>query len=77
MDGSRTRDLLTSVLPDELIETRAEELEVVERDRKVDIVALVWTLMLGVAGGGRADAGLASPRLHVGGRPLSRPVELR
>jgi len=47
MDGSRTRALLTSALPDEFIEIRADELEVVERDRKIDVVALVWTLILG------------------------------
>lgn len=47
MDGRRTRDLLTSELPNEFIELRAEELDVVERDRKLDVVALFWTLILG------------------------------
>jgi hypothetical protein len=47
MDGTHTRDLLTSVLPDSFIETRAEEVGAVERQRKVDIVTLVWTMILG------------------------------
>jgi hypothetical protein len=46
-EGSRTRDLLASALPDEFIEIRADELEVVECDRKIDVGALVWRLIVG------------------------------
>ena len=53
MDSKLTVDLLTSVLPDWLIEKHAEQLEVVERLRKVDPVVLVWTLVLGFPAGAK------------------------
>lgn len=53
MDGNRTTELLTTALPGWLIEKFADELDVVERDRKVDIVVLVWTLILGFPAGAK------------------------
>jgi IS4 transposase len=47
MDCNRIREHLTNVLSDDFIEIRAEELGVLERDRKIDVVTLVWTLILG------------------------------
>ena len=73
MDGSRTRDLLTSVLPDDFIEIRAEEVEAVERDRKVDIVALVWTLVLGwPAAAERTLASLRRAYMWAAGHEIAR-----
>jgi putative transposase len=51
MDGRLTKEILTSALPDSLIETYAEALGVVERQRKVDVVVLIWTLILGFPAG--------------------------
>ena len=41
------RSTLKGVLPDDEIRRHAEELGVVRRKRKVDIVALAWALILG------------------------------
>jgi hypothetical protein len=43
------RRRLTSLFPAELIEDIARERDVVQRNRKIDITALVWTLILGFA----------------------------
>lgn len=73
MDGSRTRDLLTSTLPDEFIETRADELEVVERHRKIDVVTLVWTLILGwPAAAERTLASLRRAYMWAAGHEVAR-----
>lgn len=73
MDGSRTRDLLTSVLPDNFIEIRAEEVEAVQRDRKVDVVALVWTLVLGwPAAAERTLASLRRAYMWAAGHEIAR-----
>lgn len=53
MNGKLTTEILAKVLPDWLIESLAEDLEVVERNRKVDIVLLVWSLILGFPAGAR------------------------
>lgn len=53
MDGRLTSRLLAKTLPDGLIEHWAEEHEVVERERKVDIVVFVWTLILGFPAGAK------------------------
>ncbi len=63
------RGQLTSVLPAARIRARARELGVVRRERRVDIVALVWTLALGFgAGAERTIAGLR----HAFGRATGR-----
>ncbi len=43
------RRRLTSLFPAELIEDIARERDVVQRDRKIDITMLVWTLIMGFA----------------------------
>ncbi len=40
---------LTSLFPPEFLEEYAEELGVVERDRKLQIPALVWAFVFGFA----------------------------
>lgn len=53
------RQQLTSILPAARIRARARQLGVVRRQRRVDIVAFVWTLALGFgAGAERTIAGL-------------------
>jgi hypothetical protein len=49
--GKLTVEFLTSFLPEFVVETFADQLGVVERDRKVDPVLLVWTLVLGFPAG--------------------------
>ena len=53
MDGRLTTEILTSALPDSLIEKVADAYDLVERERKVDIVVLVWTLILGFPAGAK------------------------
>lgn len=53
LDDRSLIELLTSTLPDFIIEQWARQLEVVERERNVDIVLLVWTLVLGFPAGAR------------------------
>ncbi len=48
------RRRLTSLFPTELIEDTARERDVVQRDRKIDITMLVWTLIMGFAVDGEA-----------------------
>ncbi len=48
------RRRLTSLFPAELIEDIARERDVVQRDRKIDITMLVWTLIMGFAVDGEA-----------------------
>ena len=50
-DDSHISNLLAISLPDALIEKLAVATEAVERERHVDIVMLVWTLVLGFDGG--------------------------
>ena len=45
---------LTSLFPSGMIDDLAREREVIERDRKIDVRMLVWTLVLGFAAGGEA-----------------------
>lgn len=73
MDSTLTVDLLTSVLPDWLIEKHANELDVVERLRKVDPVVLVWSLVLGFpAGAKRTIASLRRRFKQVSGQDIAR-----
>ena len=51
MDGTLTVEVLKRCLPDFVIEKFADQLDVVERQRKVDIVMLVWSLILGFPAG--------------------------
>jgi putative transposase len=53
LDDSWLLELLTTTLPDFIIEKWARQLDVVERERKVDIVLLVWSLILGFPAGAR------------------------
>ena len=57
---SHIRDSLTSLISPQLIRRRARDLGVVKRQRKVDVVALVYTLVLGFDRG--AKRSLASLR---------------
>lgn len=52
-DDSPIRLYMTNLLRDSVIATCAERLGVVERQRKVDIVCLVWTLILGFGAGSK------------------------
>ena len=54
LSSDTVRSLLTSLFPSEMIEDLAHEREVVQRDRKIDIRMLVWTLVTGFAAGGEA-----------------------
>jgi hypothetical protein len=47
--GSRTRSALTSPIPPRRIRILAREIGALRRQRKVDIVALVYSLVLGFA----------------------------
>jgi putative transposase len=55
MDGTILRETLQAILPASLIEEAAEELGVVERDRKLEIVKLVYSLVLSA---GSDDSGV-------------------
>lgn len=55
MDGTILRETLQSILPELLIEKAAEDLGVIERDRKRDIVKLVESLVLSA---GSDDSGV-------------------
>ena len=46
---SHIRRQITSLISPQLIRRRSRDLGVVQRQRKVDIVALVYTLILGFA----------------------------
>ena len=48
LNDSHIGNLLAISLPDALIEKLAVATETVERDRKVDIVMLVWTAGVGI-----------------------------
>ena len=58
--GNHIRNALTSLISPQLIRRRARDLGVVKRQRKVDVVALVYTLVLGFDRG--AKRSLASLR---------------
>jgi len=47
--STRLMRRLTSLFPPEFLEEYAEELGVVERDRKLQIPALVWAFVFGFA----------------------------
>ena len=49
LSPSLIRRRLTSLFPAERIEDIARERDVVQRNRKIDITTLVWTLILGFA----------------------------
>jgi len=49
--SSRIMRRLTALFPSEFLEEHAEELGVVERDRKLQIPAFVWTFVFGFAAG--------------------------
>ncbi|MFB6295304.1 MAG: IS4 family transposase, partial [Halobacteriales archaeon] len=51
-DGVTSR--LTSLFPSGMIDDLAQECEVVERDRKIDVRMLIWALVMGFAVGGEA-----------------------
>lgn len=53
MDGTLTVEYLKRCLPDFLIERFADEYDVVERERKVDVVVFIWTLILGFPAGAK------------------------
>jgi hypothetical protein len=48
------RRRLSSLFPAEVVEDIARERDVVQRNRKIDITTLVWTLILGFAVNGEA-----------------------
>ena len=54
LSSRAVRTLLTSLFSSEMIDDLAQERGVVERDRKIDIKMLVWTLVIGFAVGGEA-----------------------
>ena len=73
MDGTLTVDILKRCLPHAVIEEFADELEVVERQRKVDVVVLVWSLILGFpAGAKRTIASLRRRFEQVGSCEIAR-----
>ncbi|ADE02119.1 ISH8-type transposase ISHvo13 (plasmid) [Haloferax volcanii DS2] len=68
------RRRLTSLFPGELIEDIARERDVVQRHRRIDVTALVWTLILGFAVGGesRTIAGFQRAYAAATNQTLSR-----
>jgi len=73
MKGKLTVEFLTSFLPEFVVERFADRLGVVERDRKVDPVLLVWTLVLGFpAGAERTLASLRRRFQQVAGLTIAR-----
>lgn len=73
MKGKLTVEFLASFLPEFVVETFAEQLGVVERNRKVDPVLLVWTLVLGFpAGAERTLASLRRRFQQVAGLTIAR-----
>lgn len=50
---SSIADKLTSLVPDSLIETQSRAFDVVQRERKIDVVCLVWTMILGFSAGSK------------------------
>jgi putative transposase len=50
---STIRDVLTSIISTQLIRRRAKKLNAVKRERRVDIAALVYTLVLGFERGAK------------------------
>lgn len=58
------RRRLTSLFPAELIEGIAHERDAVQRYRKIDITMLVWSLILGFAGGGETRSIAAFQRTY-------------
>jgi len=54
LSSAAVQSLLTSLFPSEMIEDLARQREVVQRDRKIDVRMLVWTLVVGFAAGGEA-----------------------
>ncbi|AWV90585.1 IS4 family transposase [Bradymonas sediminis] len=63
IDSKQTLEFLTTFLPDFVIEKYARALGVVVRERKVDPVMLVWTLVLGFPAGSKRT--IASLRRRV------------
>ena len=83
-DNSHISNLLAITLPDGLMEKLAEITGAVQRDRKIDIVTLVWTLVLGFDAGTKRSlaslrrkfqqhSGLSIARSSFHGR-LTRPM---
>lgn len=71
--SSPVRLFLASPLYDSLIEYCAEKLGVVQRHRKVDVVCLVWTLILGFGTGSkRSIASLRRTYQAISGHRLAR-----
>ncbi len=63
---------LTSLFPSEFLEEHAEELGVVERDRKLQIPAFVWAFVFGFAAGeSRTLAGFRRSYNSTADKPLS------
>ena len=60
MDGTILRETLQAILPASLIMETAEELGVVERARKLEIVKLVYSLVLSA---GSDDSGVLAEAL--------------
>ena len=73
LQSTSLRSTLKSVFPDALVFRYARELKVVRRIRKVDIVALVWTLVLAFQiGADRTIEGLRHGYQKTAGRGLVR-----
>jgi len=72
-DDSHITNLLAMMLPDGLIEKLAENTGAVQRERKIDIVMLVWTLVLGFdAGTKRSLASLRRKFQQFSGLSIAR-----
>ena len=73
LQSTSLRSTLKSVFPDAVVFRYARELKVVRRLRKVDIVALVWTLVLAFqVGADRTIEGLRHGYQKTAGRGLVR-----
>lgn len=71
-NNSAIRTYLANLLQDPIIAAHAAVLGVVQRERKVDVVCLVWTLVLGFgAGSKRSIASLRRTYIAVSGHTLA------
>ena len=74
IQSTTLRSCLKTVLPDAVIRRRADEFGVVRRKRKIEIAALVWTLVLGFqVGADRTIEGLRHGQGKARGRCVRSP----
>ena len=71
MDGTILKETLQAILPQSVIEAFAEKLGVIERERKLDIVKLVYALVLS---SGSDDSGVLAEAMKRYNTEAREPV---